>query len=85
MKKYPRKSGFNSVRLFKVFISVEIVAVAASYLVWNRMNNSRDFRKSMNDKFPYLLEVYYSIGEKFNKTDNTRSLDSFCWELEKKK
>ena len=83
MKKYARKSGFYFPNLFKGFLAVELVAVVGSYLVWNRMNNSRQFRKSMFDNFPSILEGYYSLGEKLDSSNNIRELDSRFWKNEK--
>jgi hypothetical protein len=83
MKKYPRSRGFNFPNLFKGFLALELVAIAGSYFVWNRMNCSRPFRKSMLDNFPFILEGYYSLGEKLDSANNIRELDSKFWEYEK--
>ena len=84
MKKYPRSGVVNFPKLFKVFLAAEIVAIAGSYFVWNRMNRSRSFRKTVLEKFPYILEGYYSLGEKLDSTNNIRELDSQFWDYEKK-
>lgn len=83
MKKYPN-SSVKYPRLFKWFLCFEITALAGSYFVWNRMNHSRDFRRTVLDNFPTILEVYYKIGEQFDSCNNTRSLDSKIWDSENK-
>jgi hypothetical protein len=75
----PRRSGFP---LLKIFVAVEIAVAGASYLVWNRMNTNRSFRKYMRDSYPSILDSYYKLGETLDSTNNTRSLDSKFWELE---
>lgn len=83
MKKYPRDVRFRFPRLFKGFIALEIIVAAGSYLVWHRLNTSRNFRKLMHEEFPSVLEGYYSLGEKFDSTNNIRSSDLHFWKLEK--
>jgi hypothetical protein len=84
MKKYPRSGGYDFKNFLKGILVLEVVAFAGCYFVWNRMNKSRPFRKSILDNFPYILEGYYSLGEKFDSTNNIRSLDAKIWECEKK-
>ena len=84
MKKYPRSRGYNFQTFLKGFLAFEVVAFAGCYFVWNRMNRSRPFRKSMHDNYPYILDGYYSLGEKLDSTNNIRSLDANFWEYEKK-
>ena len=84
MLRTPRKSGLG-IRLFKGFLIAEIVGFGGTFFLWNRMNHSQDFRKYMRNNYPYILEGFYSIGEQFDKTYCTRSLDLKQWELEDKK
>lgn len=83
MKKYPRTGGVKFPGLVKGFIAFEILAAGGSYLIWRNLNTSRNFRKLMHEEFPFVLEGYYSLGEKFDSTNNIRSLDSQCWQFEK--
>jgi hypothetical protein len=36
----------------------------------------------MQDSYPSILSVYYTIGEKFDSSNITRSLDSKHWASE---
>ncbi|XP_038161267.1 protein CEBPZOS-like [Cyprinodon tularosa] len=50
-------------RLMKGVIVVELLGVLGAYALFHRMNNSREFRSTMNEKFPSILEVYYQSNE----------------------
>ncbi|KAM7395905.1 hypothetical protein PAMA_007264 [Pampus argenteus] len=50
-------------RLFKGLIAVEVLSVFGVYGLFHRMNNSQDFRSTMNRRFPSILEVYYQSNE----------------------
>ncbi|EDW11096.1 protein CEBPZOS [Drosophila mojavensis] len=47
----------------KTLFVLEAVCFAASYGLYYRMNTDRDFRRYINEKYPYALEYYYKIGE----------------------
>lgn len=68
-----QSGGFKSV--FKGLVYVEIGFFIGSYLLWKRMNDSREFRHYMSKSFPAILEGYYTLGEQLGgleirKTDN---------------
>lgn len=71
----------------KVVIAAEIAAFLGSYCVWLRMNRDQEFRGYINDKFPYLLEGFYKIGEIFDKDSlaRLRQIDSAAFEVKKSK
>ncbi|MCJ8743882.1 hypothetical protein PDJAM_G00099460 [Pangasius djambal] len=50
-------------RIFKGVLFLEVVGVFAAYGLYYRMNTSRDFRRTMNKRFPSILEVYYKSNE----------------------
>ncbi|KAG7508619.1 hypothetical protein JOB18_019446 [Solea senegalensis] len=50
-------------KLMKGVIMVELLGVCGAYALFHKMNNSRDFRNTMNTKFPSILEVYYQSNE----------------------
>ncbi|XP_029351921.1 protein CEBPZOS [Echeneis naucrates] len=50
-------------KLMKGVIVVELLGVFGAYSLFHMMNNSRDFRSTMNRKFPSILEVYYQSNE----------------------
>lgn len=85
MLRSPRKQNGFGTRLFKAFLIAEIAGAVGAFYLWNRMNRSQDFRKYMKNTFPYALEGFYSIGEKFDSTYTARQLDLKQWELEDRK
>ncbi|KAG7220552.1 hypothetical protein INR49_017989 [Caranx melampygus] len=50
-------------RLMKGVIVLELLGVFGAYALFHRMNNSQDFRHTMNRRFPSILEVYYQSNE----------------------
>ena len=55
---YPKKK--SGVRTFvKGFVFLEIGLFVGSYLLWKRMNDSREFRKYLNNNYPAVLEGTY--------------------------
>ncbi|KAF4071004.1 hypothetical protein AMELA_G00279950 [Ameiurus melas] len=50
-------------KVFKGVLFLEVVGVFAAYGLYYRMNTSRDFRCTMNKRFPSVLEVYYKSNE----------------------
>ncbi|XP_017157646.1 protein CEBPZOS [Poecilia reticulata] len=50
-------------RLMKGVVMVELLGVFGAYFLFHRMNNSQEFRSSMNSRFPSVLEVYYQSNE----------------------
>ncbi|EDW03855.1 protein CEBPZOS [Drosophila grimshawi] len=62
----------------KTLFVLEAVCFAASYGLYYRMNTDQDFRRYVNEKYPYALEYYYKIGELVG--DNTvRETDANYW------
>jgi hypothetical protein len=51
-RNYPNKKR----KYFKWFIYFEIASIGCSYLLWNRMNHSQDFRLYMSKNYPMILE-----------------------------
>ncbi|XP_030261353.1 protein CEBPZOS [Sparus aurata] len=50
-------------KLMKGVIVLELVGVFGAYGLFHMMNNSRDFRNTMNRRLPSVLEVYYQSNE----------------------
>ncbi|XP_071324209.1 protein CEBPZOS-like [Trachinotus anak] len=50
-------------RLMKGVVIVELLGVFGAYGLFHMMNNSQDFRSTMNRRFPSILEVYYQSNE----------------------
>ncbi|XP_029984631.1 protein CEBPZOS [Sphaeramia orbicularis] len=50
-------------RLMKGVIVLEVLGVLGAYGLFHMMNSSRDFRNTMNRRFPSVLEVYYKSNE----------------------
>uniref|UniRef100_A0A3Q2GGE4 CEBPZ opposite strand n=1 Tax=Cyprinodon variegatus TaxID=28743 RepID=A0A3Q2GGE4_CYPVA len=57
-------------RLMKGVIVVELLGVLGAYALFHRMNNSREFRSTMNDKFPSVLEGKHG-SERGSRTDRS--------------
>ncbi|KAL0967280.1 hypothetical protein UPYG_G00250240 [Umbra pygmaea] len=49
--------------LFKGLILLELAGVMGAYVLYYQMNSSQDFRNSMNNRLPSVLEVYYKSNE----------------------
>ncbi|XP_018599380.2 uncharacterized protein LOC108929379 isoform X2 [Scleropages formosus] len=43
-------------KLFKRVLVLEVVGVIGAYMLFHKMNTSRDFRNTMNRRFPSVLE-----------------------------
>ncbi|KAM4528726.1 protein CEBPZOS-like isoform 2-T2 [Fundulus diaphanus] len=50
-------------KLMKGVMVVEVLGVLGAYVLFHRMNNSPEFRNTMSNKFPSVLEVYYRSNE----------------------
>ncbi|XP_029589902.1 protein CEBPZOS [Salmo trutta] len=50
-------------RLFKGVLLLEVAGVLGAYGLFYKMNTSQDFRNSMNNMLPSVLEVYYKSNE----------------------
>ncbi|XP_042246140.1 protein CEBPZOS-like isoform X1 [Thunnus maccoyii] len=50
-------------KLMKGVIVLELLGVFGAYGLFHKMNNSQDFRSTMNRRFPSILEVYYQSNE----------------------
>ncbi|KAL3979354.1 protein CEBPZOS [Maylandia zebra] len=50
-------------KLMKGVIALELLGVLGAYGLFHTMDTSRDFRNTMNRRFPSILEVYYKSNE----------------------
>ncbi|XP_059621307.1 uncharacterized protein LOC132264966 [Phlebotomus argentipes] len=66
-------------RSLGIGIAAEVVFLAGSYAVWHRMNTNSEFRKYMNENYPYFLEGFYRVGELLGKGAEIRQLDAAQW------
>uniref|UniRef100_A0A3Q2PES8 CEBPZ opposite strand n=1 Tax=Fundulus heteroclitus TaxID=8078 RepID=A0A3Q2PES8_FUNHE len=65
-------------KLMKGVIAVEVLGVLGAYALFHRMNNSPEFRNTMSNKFPSVLEVYYRSNE-WAGVYGTRERDQEAW------
>ncbi|XP_041853197.1 protein CEBPZOS-like [Melanotaenia boesemani] len=65
-------------KLMKGVIIVELLGVFGAYALFHKMNNSQDFRSTMNKKFPSVLEVYYQSNE-WAGINGIRERDHIAW------
>ncbi|KAG8444134.1 hypothetical protein GDO86_009351 [Hymenochirus boettgeri] len=50
-------------KIFKGVVLLEVAGVIGAYALFHKMNGSQDFRRTMNRRFPSVLEVYYKSNE----------------------
>ncbi|XP_029281107.1 protein CEBPZOS-like [Cottoperca gobio] len=50
-------------KLMKGVIALELLGVLGVYGLFHKMNDSQDFRNTMNRRLPSILEVYYQSNE----------------------
>ncbi|XP_068454858.1 protein CEBPZOS-like isoform X2 [Clinocottus analis] len=50
-------------KLMKAVIALELLGVIGAYGLFHKMNDSQDFRSTMNRRLPSVLEVYYQSNE----------------------
>ncbi|XP_034436622.1 protein CEBPZOS-like [Hippoglossus hippoglossus] len=50
-------------RLVKAVVALELLGLFGVYGLFHTMNSSRDFRNTVNRRFPSILEVYYQSNE----------------------
>ncbi|KAL6257269.1 hypothetical protein P5V15_012196 [Pogonomyrmex californicus] len=80
IEKRPQSSFIRSVRnATATVLVIEGVLLLGSYVLWRRMNTSQDFRYYMYRNWPFLLEGYYTIGEKLSGYDHLRKFDHKTW------
>jgi len=60
---------------------VEAAGFVGCYAGWNKLNSDRDFRNTVRQKFPFILETYYRIGETIGDS-NIREIDNEYWQKE---
>ncbi|XP_070705158.1 protein CEBPZOS-like [Pempheris klunzingeri] len=65
-------------RVMKGVIVLELVGVFGAYGLFHMMNNSQDFRNTMNRRFPSVLEVYYQSNE-WAGINGLREKDQDAW------
>nr|XP_019965230.1 PREDICTED: protein CEBPZOS [Paralichthys olivaceus] len=65
-------------RLLKALVAVELLGLCGAYGLFHMMNNSRDFRNTVNRRFPSILEVYYQSNE-WAGVNGIRERDHEAW------
>ncbi|XP_067682125.1 protein CEBPZOS-like isoform X1 [Haliotis asinina] len=81
MKKIPKRKPWGGlVGGIKIFLGAELAFFAVSLYYWRKMNSSQDFRYTVHQKYPFLLNGYYEMGERFGSL-NTRKEDYQTWGL----
>ncbi|XP_014441316.1 protein CEBPZOS-like [Tupaia chinensis] len=45
-------------KIYKGVLVAELTGIFGAYFLFTKMNTSQDFRHTMNEKFPFILEVY---------------------------
>lgn len=80
LHKQPKKTNYKG--FIKGAILIETIAFIGSYFVWNRLNNSQEFRYWTKQHVPIILESYYQLGEKLGNLQ-TRDLDEKSWKEKK--
>lgn len=68
----------------KVLFVVEVFLFAGSYGVYHRMNTNREFRRYVNENYPFVLDYYYKVGEVIGNS-NLRQIDAARWRSEETK
>ncbi|CAL8111266.1 unnamed protein product [Orchesella dallaii] len=77
--KSPKRPGIFK-RLVGGVVVFELLAFGGSFLVWYKLNNSREFREKAKTSAPWALEIYYKMGEIMNsKNKAIRDADSSVW------
>ncbi|XP_060947701.1 protein CEBPZOS-like [Limanda limanda] len=69
-------------RLMKAVVAVELLGLCGAYGLFHKMNDSRDFRNSVNRRFPSVLEVYYQSNE-WAGLNGIREGDHEAWSAKK--
>ncbi|KAJ8721295.1 hypothetical protein PYW07_002070 [Mythimna separata] len=60
---------------------VEGIGLAASYVLWSKLNSDRNFRLYMYKNHNWVLEGYYGLGETIAE-NKIRELDQAVWRNE---
>ncbi|KAK5852573.1 hypothetical protein PBY51_006426 [Eleginops maclovinus] len=68
-------------KLMKGVIVVELLGFFGAYGLFHKMNDSQDFRSTMNRKLPSILEVYYQSNE-WAGVHGVREKDLAAWSVE---
>ncbi|KAF5294902.1 hypothetical protein FQR65_LT10700 [Abscondita terminalis] len=86
LKKEP-KSGFKLKRFIGKTAVVLIIAETASFFacygLWAKLNSDREFRNTVRQKIPVVLESYYKFGETIGG-GSVREIDYEIWRKEGK-
>ncbi|XP_042354338.1 protein CEBPZOS-like [Plectropomus leopardus] len=63
-------------KLMKGVIVLELMGVLGAYGLFHMMNNSQDFRKTMNRRFPSLLEelTFECVGDQLSIYKGSKNL-----------
>ncbi|XP_068565191.1 protein CEBPZOS-like [Cebidichthys violaceus] len=67
-------------KLMKGVIALELLGVFGAYALFHKMNNSQDFRNTMNRRLPSVLEVYYRSNE-WAGVHGIRERDHEAWSV----
>ena len=65
--------------LGRAVITVELGCFIGAYRVWHKMNTNPDYRKSMHEKYPSVLEMFYQSAERFAGNMEVRKDDYKSW------
>ncbi|KAG5276598.1 hypothetical protein AALO_G00107520 [Alosa alosa] len=69
-------------KIFKGVLFLELAAVFGVYGLFHAMNSSRDFRGTMNRRFPSVLDLYYKSNE-WAGIYGLRETDQEAWSAKK--
>lgn len=68
----------------KIVIAAELGCFVLSYLGWRKLNTDQDLRYYMYKNHNWLLESYYTFGEKISSECQVRNYDMLKWQSEGK-
>ncbi|XP_034383598.1 protein CEBPZOS-like [Cyclopterus lumpus] len=69
-------------KLMKGLIALELLGVFGAYGLFHKMNDSQDFRNTVNRRFPSVLEVYYQSNE-WAGLHGARERDREAWAVQR--
>jgi len=74
-----KKVGFFA-KFGMSLIAVELAGLGGTYYVWGKLNREQEFRLKAHHYFPWVLEAYYSFGEKMDEKNLIiRDYDRKTW------
>ena len=76
MRKLGGESSSSSGSLLKSVgkgvILAEVAAFFGCYMVWRKLNRDQSFRLEAFQRYPPLLEAYYTVGDTFDPDNKIR-------------